>query len=171
VRIALVLLALAACSDKPSSTIDAAGDGMTGDVGSSCEGPCKLTNVALMFASNRSLDSAYYGTTFDSMGLHVEAYRNAASGCPTGSSQTPDYTLVLREVAPTQPTSPMATANILDFKGDLLGGPLGLAATMKQISTAAYEPGNFVALDVDLTFSSGTAVGHIYATHCATLDM
>jgi hypothetical protein len=64
----------------------------------------------------------------------------------------------------------MATANILDFKGDLLGGPLGLAATMKQVDRVAFVEGSFVALDVVLTFSSGTVTGHIYATHCTTLD-
>jgi hypothetical protein len=64
----------------------------------------------------------------------------------------------------------MATANILDFKGDLLGGPLGIAATTVKIDRAAIEDGTFIALDVNLTFSSGTVMGHLYATHCASLD-
>jgi hypothetical protein len=143
----------------------------TDDANETCQGQCKLTNLTAMFAVTRTLDSAYYGTTFDSPALRIEAYRKGTPGCPTMSSPTPDYTVVLGEVVPDAPTSNMSTANILDFKGDLLGGPLGLAATAKQIDRVAWSPGNFIAVDVMLTFSSGTVMGHIYATHCDTLDM
>ena len=171
-RVALVLLVVCACGSKPSGDGDAGTDtDAPADADDSpCQGQCKQTNVTLMFNVTRTIDTAYYGTTFDSMGLHVEGYYNAAPGCPTGTSPTPDYTLVMREVSPTTPTSPMATANVLDFKGDLLGGPLGLAATMKEINTVAWRDKAFIALDVNLTFSTGTAVGHVYATHCSTLD-
>lgn len=124
-----------------------------------------------MFQTTRTVDSAYYGTTFDSRALRIEAYRTGTQGCPTMNSPTPDYTLILGEVDPASPTSNMSTANVLDFKGDLLGGPLGLAATGKQIMRVAFVEGNFIAVDVMLTFSSGTATGHVYATHCDTLDM
>lgn len=83
---------------------------------------------------------------------------------------TPDYTLVLGEVVPTKPTSNMATANILDFKGDLLGGPLGVGATQVQIDRTAHAPDNFIALDVMLAFQQGMVTGHLFATHCASLD-
>ena len=166
----MLLAAASACSDKPSSGTDAGGDALTDDANEICQGQCKLTNVTLMFQTTRTIDSAYYGTMFDSPALRIEAYRKAGPGCPTASS-TPDYTLILGEVDPNAPSSPMSTANIRDFKGDLLGGPLGLAATMRQIDRTAWVDKTFIAVDVMLTFSSGTAVGHIYATHCDSLDM
>ncbi len=166
---------LAACGDAPPANVDGGTDatadgGGSADAGSSCQGACAQTNLTAMFQVTRSLDSAYYGVTFDTNNLHVEAYKRGTSGCPTMSSPTPDYTLVLGEVKPDAPTSPMATANILDFKGDLLGGPLGIAATTVKIDRAAIEDGTFIALDLMLTFSSGTVMGHLYATHCASLD-
>ena len=163
------MLALAACGDSPASS-DAGIDGSGDDASSTCQGQCQLTNVTATLKVTRTLDSAYYGVTFDTNNLHVEAYRRASTGCPTMSSPTPDYTLVLGEVSPTQPMSNMATANILDFKGDLLGGPLGAAATQVKIDRTAGEAGMFIALDVNLTFQAGTVVGHIYATHCSSLD-
>jgi hypothetical protein len=164
------LLALTACGGDSRDTSDAAADGSDNDANSTCQGQCRLTNVTAMFKSTQTLDSAYYGVTFDTNNLHVEAYRRASTGCPTMSSPTPDYTLVLGEVSPAQNMSNMATANMLDFKGDLLGGPLGVAATKVTIDRTAGVAGMFIALDVNLTFQQGTAVGHIYATHCASLD-
>jgi hypothetical protein len=161
-----LLALLGACSGSSSN-----GDGGA-DGPQTCEGSCAVTTLTATFNNTtRMLDVAYYGTHFDSPALHVEAYRNAEPGCPTGSSPTPDYTLVVRDVDPTMQSSPMALANILDFKGDLLGGPLGLAATMRQVERVAFLPGSFVAVDVVLTFSTGTVTGHLYATHCSTLDM
>jgi hypothetical protein len=165
----VLLLALTACGDSPA-TSDAAIDGTSDDADSTCQGQCRLTNVAATFNATRTLDSAYYGITFDTNNLHVEAYRRASTGCPTMSSPTPDYTLVLGEVSPTQSMSNLATANILDFKGDLLGGPLGVAATQVKVDRTAGADGMFIALDVDLTFQAGTVVGHIFAAHCASLD-
>jgi hypothetical protein len=175
VRRAVLLVLLAACGGDDQQP--AVGDGgidapsSSDDANGSCQGQCKLTNLTATFNATRTLDSAYYGTMFDSPALRIEAYRTGTPGCPTMNSPTPDYTVVLGEVAPDQPTSNMSTANILDFKGDLLGGPLGLAATAKQIDRTAWSPGNFIAVDVMLTFATGTVVGHIYATHCASLDM
>jgi hypothetical protein len=164
------LLALTACGDSPA-TSDAAIDGAgSDDANSQCQEQCALTNVTATFKKTTTLDSAYYGVTFDTNNLHVEAYRRASIGCPSMSSPTPEYTLVLGEVSPTQPMSNMATANILDFKGDLLGGPLGAAATQVKIDRTDGAAGVFIALDVMLTFQQGTVAGHIYATHCASLD-
>ncbi|HEX5063016.1 MAG TPA: hypothetical protein VFV99_26760 [Kofleriaceae bacterium] len=169
-----VLMALAACGSSMPAGGDAGGDGNDAnldDANDICSGQCKNTSVALMFQTNRTLDSAYYGTTFDATTLRIEAYRKANPGCPTTGMANPDYKLILGEVNPATPDSNMSTANIVDLKGDLLGGPLGLAATGKQITLVAAVDGSFIAVDVMLTFSSGTAMGHIYATHCATLDM
>ena len=69
----------------------------------------------------------------------------------------------------TQPAS--SPGNLLDFKGDLLGGPLGKPATSVSVTAAAYKAGELtIALDINLAFSPGTATGHLYATHCASLD-
>jgi len=116
------------------------------------------------------LDLAYYGVIFDTKNLRVEAYARATRDCPTSMSPTPDYTLVLSEVRAMQMSSPQATANILDFKGDLLGGPLGLAATSVMITRISYQKDGPIELEVMLEFSSGTVMGHIYATYCSSLD-
>ena len=164
---ALLLLALSACG-SPAGATDAAID-TPGAGDDACQGSCSQTNVTAMFQATRMLDSAHYGNTFDTKNLRIEAYAGAAAGCPTMSSPTPDYTLIVAEVSPDKPPN-MATANILDFKGDLLGGPLGLAATQVRVTRTGYRANDYVVLDVMLTFSSGTVMGHIYATYCDSLD-
>jgi hypothetical protein len=61
--------------------------------------------------------------------------------------------------------------NILDYEGDLLGGPLGAAATMVTLTPVAAMEETFVAFDANLAFAAGTVTGHLYATHCASLDV
>jgi hypothetical protein len=156
---------LAGCGESSTMTGDAQ---PMADAAAACEGACKTTNLTASLATLRTLDLAYYGVNVQDGTLRVEAYKRAQVGCPTMNSPTPDYTLVLGKLTapPAAPTSP---ANILDFKGDLLGGPLGLGATMVTITPVAYEAGAFIALDVDLTFSAGTIQGHLYATLCDSL--
>lgn len=36
---------------------------------------------------------------------------------------------------------------------------------------APNDPDGMVALDVTLTFPDGTVTGHLYATHCDSLDL
>ena len=160
-----VVAGAAGCGDSSTMSGDAPA---MGDVGASCEGACKTTSLTASLATLRTLDLAYYGVNVQDGTLRVEAYKRAQAGCPTMNSPTPDYTLVLGKLTapPAAPTSP---ANILDFKGDLLGGPLGLGATMVTVTPVAYEAGAFIALDVDLTFSAGTIKGHLYATLCDSL--
>jgi hypothetical protein len=53
----------------------------------------------------------------------------------------------------------------------LLASPLlGQQASAVMLTSLEYQVGTFVALDVMLTFPAGTVTGHIYATHCASLD-
>lgn len=177
-----VLILLAACGgdnqvspDAPPASdaailIDAAPTGFT-----SCTGTCQTTALTATFSQARTLDRAYYGVTASPPSLHVEAYRNAPAGCPTSSSPSPDYTLVLGTVPiPTSTTPSTSPGNILDFEGDLLGGALGAAATAVTITPVAANEvmgaAGFVALDLSLTFANGTVAGHLYATHCASLD-
>jgi len=180
------LLVLAACggggdaSDRPDAAtadagVDAAPDAPGGFT--SCTGTCAQTELAAQFgATTRFLTRAVYGITAQPPSLHVEAYGGGPAGCPTATSPTPDYTLVLGRVPIPTSTMPVTSpANILDFTGDLLGGPLGAAATMVTLTPTAADamqpvPAGFVALDATITFAGGTVTGHLYATHCASLD-
>lgn len=175
------LLLLAACGgdntpvvDAPpmidAAAVDAPAGGFT-----SCTGSCKTTALSATFAATATLDKAYYGVTASPPSLHVEAYKNAPAGCPTASSPSPDYSLILGRVPiPTDTAPSTSPGNILDFKGDLLGGPLGGAATTVTITPTnaadVMTAAGFVALDVNLVFAAGTVSGHLYATHCASLD-
>jgi hypothetical protein len=187
----LVLLALlGACGDDggssgpidaPASAIDAALDAPAPQT---CTGPCRTTALTATFGSDtRVLDRAYYGITKTATEstLHVEAYKNAPAGCPTSSSATPDYTLILGKVGIASPGA--SPGNILDFQGDLLDGPLGAAATAVTLTTVAIDvcptcvgmpapadADGFVALDASLSFAAGTIAGHLFATHCDSLD-
>ena len=166
-RLAVISLALVGCSDPASTPIDA---------------PIVIdetTSLVAMFGSvQRTLDRAYFGVTRSASGatLHVEAYRGGGSGCPTQSSPTTDYTLVLGTVPMPSGMMPSTSpGNILDFVGDLLNGPLGAAATAVTITPVATDvcatcTGTFLAVDVSLTFAAGTIAGHLYATHCDSLD-
>lgn len=176
-RLAVISLALVACSDPASTPVDA--PTAIDAPAASCEGACKTTNLAAMFGSvQRTLDRAYFGVTRSAAGatLHVEAYRGGGSGCPTQSSPTTDYTLVLGTVPMPIGMMPVTSpGNILDFVGDLLNGPLGAAATAVTITPVATDAcascaGTFLALDTSITFAAGTITGHLYATHCASLD-
>ena len=171
----LGLLGLGACGSSPASVDasgdDAPGDGTPGDPLGTCTGQCKTTALTAAFKATRTLDSAYFGVTSQDGSLHIEAYKRSGTGCPTMSSPTPDYTLVISSMAAPSSKAPlMSPINILDFKGDLLTNALGLAATMETLTPVAYSAGNFVAVDVNAVFSQGTVTGHLYATHCASLD-
>jgi hypothetical protein len=170
-RLAAISLALIACSDPASTPPDAAVDAAI---------PIDMTtNLTATFGSvQRTLDRAYFGVTRSASGatLHVEAYRGGGTGCPTQSSPTTDYTLVLATVPmPSGMTPVTSPGNLLDFEGDLLGGELGAMATAVTIMPKATDAcaacnGTFLSADVSLTFAGGTITGHLYATHCDSLD-
>lgn len=176
----LAVLVLAACGGGGGDTPPA--DAPTGDAApdapggfATCTGGCRDTSLTAMFAATRTLDRAYYGVTQAPLSLHVEAYANAPAGCPTAMSPSPDYTFILGRVAiPADATPSSSPGNLLDFQGDLLGGPLGAQATAVTISPVAADrvmaADGFVALDVTATFQAGSVTGHLFATHCASLD-
>jgi hypothetical protein len=162
------LLALVACRDSAEPAADAPpDDGLTTE----CSGDCQVTAVRAEFRMVRTFDRAVFGNNTDGT-LHVEAYLGGDDGCPSETSGSPDYTLVIAKVAPpTGPAPTLANGNVLDFIGDLLGGALGAQATTVIVRAVAAKPGEFVALDVDLEFPNNGAVnGHLFATHCASLD-
>jgi hypothetical protein len=70
---------------------------------------------------------------------------------------------------PTSTATLTSPANLIDFQGDLLSSPAPMAATSVMLSPVAKNA-NELALDVNLTFPSGTIGGHLFATHCDSLD-
>jgi hypothetical protein len=87
------------------------------------------------------------------------------------SSPTPRYTLILGSVpVPSGAGTLTSPGSFLDYDGDMLGGSLGAPATQVMLDSAGYGAGSFIALDVMLTFAAGTVSGHLYATHCVSLD-
>lgn len=171
----LIAAALGACGgdDGGAAGIDAPpADGSSAfDV---CEGACRITRLTATFGgTTRTLDAAYHGVTTSAAGdtLYIEVYAGAAPGCPSMNSPTPDYTLILgRAPVPSGPTALTSPASLIDFKGDLLGGsPAPAAASTVELTAVAYSA-TFVALDLSLTFPTGTITGHLFATRCPSLD-
>lgn len=160
--IVVLVVVLVGCS--PSEVVGTTSDAYIADTLPPCEGACKTTALTATFMATRTLDVAYYGVNSD-FTVYVEAYKGAATGCPTMSSPSPEYTLILGKVSD-QGTSP---ASFIDFKGDML--PTVEPATATSVTlTPVSASETFVAYDVMLTFASGTIEGHFYATHCASLD-
>ena len=169
----LLVATLVGCGEDTRMT----GDGgieidvPAGSLPATCTGACATTALTADFEVTRTLDKSYFGINSDDDTLRVETYRRAGTGCPTMSSPTPDYTLIIgRLPKPTGTGALESPANILDFRGDLLGGPLGVAATMRTITPTAFDDRMLIALDVMLTFNEGTVMGHLYATYCGSLD-
>ncbi len=157
----------------PATPDAAAVDSPTADAGfsSTCTGACMTTSLTATFQVTRVLDRAYFGITASDGTLHVEAYLGGGTGCPEMSSPTPDYALILGRVTrPTSTTTSSSPGNILDYEGDLLGGPLGAAATTVTLTPVAAMGDTFVAFDANVVFAAGTVTGHLHATHCASLD-
>jgi hypothetical protein len=176
-RLAIVCLLVACGGDDDGSlrpdaaaTSDAAVDGASG-LPTTCTGTCQTTALVAQMMSNRTLNRAYFGVTAADSTLHVEVYLGGGSGCPTMTSPTPDYTVVLGRVPmPTSTAAVISPGNFLDYQGDMLGGPLGASASSVSLTPVAYQAQAFVALDAMLTFAAGTVSGPLYATHCASLD-
>lgn len=175
--LAPVLFVLVACGDDSSTsmpdataTADAAAD--ASGLSTACTGACQVTSLTVTMLATRTLDRAYYGVTASDGTLHVEAYLGGGTGCPTMNSPTPSYTLVLGRVPmPTSTEMSTSPGNFLDYVGDMLpNNMLGQAASAVTITPVAAMAGSFVAFDVELTFPAGTLSGHLYATHCDSLD-
>lgn len=182
-----MMILAAACGDAGTTAVDATA-GADAALPATCAGPCRTTALTARFgATTRVLDRAVYGLTVaagQATTVRVEAYRGGGAGCPTEATPTPAYTLVLGAVpVPTTAAALSSPANLLDFTGDLLGGALGAAATAVTVTpvavdvcpscvggTAPSDPDGLIAVDVALTFAAGAVTGHLFATHCDSLD-
>lgn len=172
-RVLIATLIVAGCGGETAPELDAPALDAAAGLPTTCDGACQALTLRASFGGTvRDFEQAYFGISRadDPPTLHVEAYRGGAAGCPSGSSPTPDYTLVVAGLPrPTAAAALTAQANLLDFQGDLLGGALGAQATAVTLTpTAAGD--QVLALDAAITFAAGTVSGHLYATHCASLD-
>lgn len=139
-----------------------------------CEGECEISMLSIVFGSKKAtLDKAYFGLNLSGT-LHIEAHGGGKVGCPTSSSAY-DHTLIIPEVS--RPTLEVDTplpivATLLDYKGDLFEDPTAKAtsATLTPAFIDSASPAVFVEGVVQATFSAGTLDGHLYATHCDSLD-
>lgn len=190
------VLLVAACSSNESSGVvaaepDANAPGLDGgadgtEAGSEasapgCQGACKTTSLVVdIGGTKRPLDRAQVGTQRSDAGapqLHVEAHSGGAPECPTQSSPTPTYTLIVSSI-PRGAAGGKAserdgvTSAFFDFKGDLSLPPLTRATSVSV--TALLEdtatPPAWSAFDVTATFKEGTVTGHVYAEYCASLS-
>lgn len=129
------------------------------------------TALTATMAATRTLTLGFYGINADDGTLHVEVNLGGYTACPTMSSPTPKYLVILGRVPSVSAPTATSPGNFLDYEGDMLPSPmLGQQATSVMLTSVVYEVGTSVALDVMLTFPAGTVTGHIYATHCASLD-
>lgn len=163
-----------AASDASSSDSPSGADGA-----SACEGSCKVTSLVADFGGKtRTLVRSQSGTQPGDAGVdfHVESHLGGAPECPTQTSPSPDYTLVVTQV-PRGRTGKLTEKDgpkgaFFDFKGDLALPPL-TRATKMEVTIVAEDtatPPAWVAMDVVATFAEGTVTGHLYASHCTTLD-
>ena len=144
-----------------------------------CEGACKQTALVATFgALTRPLDRAQFGTQVGKAGaqLHVESHSGGAPECPSQSSPTPSYTLIVSSV-PRGAAGGKATEKegvtsaFFDFKGDLSLPPFTKATTVtvSALVEDSATPPAWAAFDVSATFEEGTVTGHVYAAYCASL--
>lgn len=129
------------------------------------------TSVVATMAATRTLNLGFYGVNADDGTLHLEANLGGYTDCPVMTSPTPQYLLILGRVPAASAPTATSPGNFLDYEGDMLPSPmLGQAATSVMLSSVVYQAGSFISLDATLTFPAGTVSGHVYATHCPSLD-
>lgn len=146
-----------------------------------CDGNCATLEAG---ASNANVgvafDRAYFGVTTegDAETLYVELYRGGDDGCPSQASPTPLQTLIIAGVPVFANRDELSaadgvTSSLLDFAGDLtavLAPSSATAITIEPTAISLVAP-RFVAFDFDGAYENGlAAAGHVYATHCASLD-
>lgn len=150
------------------------------------------TNVditATVAETTEGFERAFYGITTPEQSasgeweLHVEVYAGGAPGCPQMDSPTPDRTLVIGglkfpEVPTEQREEDGVAIALLDFQGTLTDQPT-MSATGEIVYFQRWElctdcqgddPDGYLSFDVDALLEGGNVRGHVYATHCASLN-
>jgi hypothetical protein len=171
--------------DETAASTDGATDTMvaTDAPATACEGACKTTSIAADFGGKkRTLLRAQLGTEPGDGGvvLHTESHLGGDPACPTMSSPSPDYTLIVTAI-PRGATGKKLSQNdgvrsvFFDFKGDLgLAAPSGISKSLSvNITVVAEDPATppaWVAVDVTAGFTEGTIAGHLYAEYCQSLS-
>jgi len=151
----------------------------SGNPNSEDSGSTETSLVATFDGKSKTLTRAQYGTTKTDAGktiIHLEAHEGGDPACPTQSSPTPDRTLVVENVLDpadhsTQGTADGVRAALFDFEGSLLGGTDVLAkATSVKLELDGPAAPEF-GMKVTMVFPQGGKLeGHLYATHCASMD-
>ncbi len=195
--VASVLLGCSSSSPAPAGSSSSSSGGAAGDAGgdsasldaggdaagglAACDAACQKT--ALVLAMNGKTDTflrAQFGFTGNPVkSLHVEAFIGGDLACPANGSKTPDRTAIIDGVVPFQDATMQVdgiTGAFLDFKGDIVttANP-SVKATRIEVKPVALSlsPASsaFVAFDVTATYANGgTVTGHLYATHCDSMD-
>ena len=170
---------------EDGSTTDAKADGGTDGASSSgtCEGTCKTTSLVVdIGGKKRTLVRAQFGTQPGDGGteLHTESHLGGQVACPSASSPSPDYTLIVTSVPRGAAGKKLSdrdgiTGAFFDFKGDLgLAAPSGITKALGVTVTVVGEdpatPPAWVALDVIAAFTEGEVRGHLYAEYCDSLS-
>jgi hypothetical protein len=165
------------------STTDAEADASADAPAGACQGACKTTALVADFGGKkRTLVRAQFGTQQGDAGaeLHTESHLGGSAACPSQSSPSPDYTLIVTSVprgvgAGTKLSDRDGiTSAFFDFKGDLgLAAPSGITKALSVNVTVVGEdpatPPAWVALDVIVAFTEGEVRGHLYADYCDSL--
>jgi hypothetical protein len=145
-----------------------------------CVGACKTTSLVVdIGGTKRPLDRAQFGTQQGDAGaqLHVEAHAGGSPECPSQTSPTPTYTLIVSSIprgaaGGSASKSDGVASAFFDFKGDLGLPPLtkATAVSITSLVEDSANPPAWSAFDVTATFPEGTVTGHIYAEYCASLS-
>ncbi len=145
----------------------------------SCEDACAQTLLTLVFGNDEvSIDRAQFGFNLPDNGeqtLHVEGHFGGDPACPSPSSPTPDRTVIFANVPLPKDSTPIVgtPVTLLDFEGSLSPNPFDKATqvTLTPVAARMTPPeAAFVAFEVDVVFPGGTMVGHVYASHCDSMD-
>jgi hypothetical protein len=181
--------------DGGSSDGDAGGGGedagMQDDMASTADmGPNMEVDItATVGDTTEGFDRAYYGLTSPELTvsgdweLQVEVYAGGDEGCPQMDSATPDRTLVIGglrfpEFPNEQREEDGVVMVLMDFAGTLTQEPT-VEATGEIIYFHRWDlctdcdgddPNGFLSFDVDSLVPDGNIRGHVYATHCASLN-
>ncbi len=169
------------------STTESATDAGGGGASGACEGTCKTTSLVVdIGGKKRTLVRAQFGTQQGNGGqadggaeLHTESHLGGQAACPSASSPSPDYTLIVTSVPRRAAGRKLTdrdgiTSAFFDFKGDLgLAAPSGITKALGVSVTVVGEdpatPPAWVALDVVAAFTEGEVKGHLYAEYCDSL--